>query len=149
MTMSELCNRDVITIERNCCVTETSKLMRQQHVGAVIVSETRQGKTVPVGIVTDRDVVVEVVATGLAPDVITVGDIMVPTLTVIAKDAGLYDAIRMMADKGVRRLPVVDEKGALYGIATLDDMLLLLVQELNALSKLIQREQKNEVKKRR
>ncbi len=54
-----------------------------------------------------------------------------------------------MAGKGVRRLPVVDEKGALYGIATLDDMLLLLVQELEALSKLIQREQKSEAKKRR
>ncbi len=149
MAMSELCNRDVITVERNSSVTDASKLMRQQHVGAVVVTESRQGKTVPVGIVTDRDVVVEVVATGLAPDVITVGDIMVPTLAVISQDAGLYEAIRLMAGKGVRRLPVVDEKGALYGIATLDDMLLLLVQELEALSKLIQREQKSEAKKRR
>lgn len=148
MAISELCNPDVITVERNCTITEACKQMRQHHVGAVVVTETCDGRSAPVGIVTDRDVVVELVATELDPNVITVGDIMVPSLTVINKNAGLFEAMRLMADKGVRRLPVVDNNGSLYGIATLDDMLLLLVEELGALTKLIEREQKKEAKKR-
>lgn len=123
--------------------------MRQHHVGAVIVVEMKDGRRSPVGVVTDRDIVVELVATELDPDVITVGDIMVHTLVSISEKSGLLEAIRLMADKGVRRLPVTDEKGALVGIVALDDMLLLLTKELGALSKLVEREQKNEAKKRR
>lgn len=149
MAMSELCNSDVITLERNSTIAQAAKLMRQHHVGAVIVVEMKDGRRSPVGIVTDRDIVVELVATELDPDVITVGDIMVHTLVSISEKSGLLEAIRLMADKGVRRLPVTDEKGALVGIATLDDILLLLTKELGALSKLVEREQKNEAKKRR
>lgn len=149
MAMSELCNSDVITLERNSTIAQAAKLMRQHHVGAVIIVEMKDGRRSPVGVVTDRDIVVELVATELDPDVITVGDIMVHTLVSISEKSGLLEAIRLMADKGVRRLPVTDEKGALVGIATLDDMLLLLTKELGALSKLVEREQKNEAKKRR
>lgn len=149
MAMSELCNSDVITLERNSTIAQAAKLMRQHHVGAVIVVEMKDGRRSPVGIVTDRDIVVELVATELDPDVITVGDIMVHTLVSISEKSGLLEAIRLMADKGVRRLPVTDEKGALVGIVALDDMLLLLTKELGALSKLVEREQKNEAKKRR
>lgn len=149
MPLSELCNAEVITVERNTTVTEACKHMRQNHVGAVVVMDSKNGKTTPVGIVTDRDVVVELVATELDPDVITVGDIMVPSLTVINKSAGLFEAIRLMADKGIRRLPVVDDDGTLCGIMTLDDILLLLAEELGALNKLVEREQKSEAKRRR
>lgn len=149
MAMSELCNPDVITLERNSTIAQAAKLMRQHHVGAVIVVEMKDGRRSPVGVVTDRDIVVELVATELDPDVITVGDIMVHTLVSISEKSGLLEAIRLMADKGVRRLPVTDEKGALVGIVALDDMLLLLTKELGALSKLVEREQKNEAKKRR
>lgn len=149
MAMSELCNSDVITLERNSTIAQAAKLMRQHHVGAVIVVEMKDGRRSPVGVVTDRDIVVELVATELDPDVITVGDIMVHTLVSISEKSGLLEAIRLMADKGVRRLPVTDEKGALVGIVALDDMLLLLTKELGALSKLVEREQKNEAKKRR
>lgn len=149
MAMSELCNSDVITLERNSTIAQAAKLMRQHHVGAVIIVEMKDGRRSPVGVVTDRDIVVELVATELDPDVITVGDIMVHTLVSISEKSGLLEAIRLMADKGVRRLPVTDEKGALVGIVALDDMLLLLTKELGALSKLVEREQKNEAKKRR
>jgi len=149
MPMSELCNTEVITVDRNNTVTEACKRMRQQHVGAVVVVESSSGKPTPVGIVTDRDVVVELVATELDPDVITVGDIMVGGLATINKNAGLFEAIKLMTDKGVRRLPIVDDDGTLLGIATLDDMLVLLAKELGALSKLVGREQKSEAKRRR
>lgn len=148
MPMNEICNPDVVTLERNSTITQAAKLMRQHHVGAVVVVELKNGKRTPVGVVTDRDIVVELVATELDPSVITVGDIMAPALVVINEKSGLFDAIRLMADKGVRRLPIVDDEGGLAGIVALDDMLLLLSKELGALSKLVEREQKSEAKKR-
>ncbi|CAG0961883.1 Hypoxic response protein 1 [Methylophilaceae bacterium] len=149
MPINEICNPRVVTVERNSTITQASKLMREHHVGAVVVIEKQGGKDTPVGIVTDRDVVIELVATELDPNVITVGDIMVPSLTVVSKESGVFEAIQTMAGKGVRRLPIVDKAGKLAGIITLDDILLLLARELGALTKLVEREQKSEAKKRR
>ena len=78
MSIGEICNREVITIQRDETVLEAAKLMRQYHVGAVIVIDKLDGRTAPVGIITDRDLVVEVLATELDQTVITVGDIMAP-----------------------------------------------------------------------
>lgn len=148
MTIGTICNREVITVQRDATVLHAAVLMRQYHVGDVVVIENRKNKTVPIGIVTDRDIVVELVATELNCKVITVGDIIVTKLIVVKDSAGVFEAIQLMANKGVRRLPVVDDDGGLVGIITLDDLLLLLSKELAALNKLVTREQKNEAAKR-
>jgi len=124
-------------------------LMRQYHVGDVIVIEDREGRAVPVGILTDRDIVIELVATDLDCRVITVGDIMLAHLAVVKEDEGIFDAIQLMSSKGIRRLPVVDKNGSLLGIVTLDDVLQLLAKEFGALAKLVRHEQKNESSTRR
>ena len=149
MTIGTICNREVITVQRDATVLHASVLMRQHHVGDVVVIENRKNKTVPIGIVTDRDIVVELVATELDCKVITVGDIIITKLIVVKDSANVFEAIQLMANKGVRRLPVVDEDGGLVGIITLDDLLLLLSKELATLNKLVTREQKNEATKRR
>ena len=149
MTIGTICNREVITVQRDATVLHAAVLMRQHHVGDVVVIENRKNKTVPIGIVTDRDIVVELVATELDCKVITVGDIIITKLIVVKDSAGVFEAIQLMANKGVRRLPVVDDDGGLVGIITLDDLLLLLSKELAALNKLVTREQKNEATKRR
>ena len=149
MTIGTICNREVITVQRDATVLHAAVLMRQHHVGDVVVIENRNNKTVPIGIVTDRDIVVELVATELDCKVITVGDIIITKLIVVKDSAGVFEAIQLMANKGVRRLPVVDDAGGLVGIVTLDDLLLLLSKELAALNKLVTREQKNEATKRR
>jgi len=123
--------------------------MRQNHIGDVLVVEKVQDVVLPVGIVTDRDVVIEIVAPGLAPQVITVGDIMLPAIFTIEENAGVFDAIKLMTDKGVRRLPVVKKDGGLSGIITLDDLLLLMAKEFCSFAKLLTREQQNEADKRR
>lgn len=148
MTIGAICNREVITVRPDATVLHAAVLMRQYHVGDVVVIEDRKGKSVPVGIVTDRDIVIELVATELDCKVITTGDIMANNLAVIKEGAGIFEAIQLMTAKGVRRLPVVDEGGGLLGIITLDDLLLILSKELGSLSKLVSREQKNEVSKR-
>lgn len=149
MTIGAICNGEVITVRRDATVLHAAVLMRQYHVGDVVVIEDHKGKSVPIGLVTDRDIVIELVATELDCKVITAGDIMATNLTVIKESAGVFEAIQLMTTKGVRRLPVVDDSGGLIGIITLDDLLLLLAKEFGALTKLVSREQKNEATKRR
>jgi CBS domain-containing protein len=149
MTVGAICNREVITVQRDATVLHAAILMRQYHVGDVVVIQNRKNKSIPIGIVTDRDIVVELVATELDCEVITVGDIIISKLIVIKESAGMFEAMQLMADKGIRRLPVVDDDGGLVGIITLDDLLLLLSKELATLSKLVTHEQKNEAIKRR
>jgi CBS domain-containing protein len=102
-----------------------------------------------VGIVTDRDAVVEVMATGLDPNTITVGDIMVQDLVTARESEGVLETMQIMRYKGVRRLPIVGKSGELIGIVSIDDLLEVLAEELSELAKIIAREQARETTTRR
>ncbi len=149
MPVSEICNREVVIAKRDDTILEAARLMRQHHVGDVLVVDDSGGKRIPVGIVTDRDLVVEIIATELDPAAITVGDIMVPELSVVKEDTGVFESIQYMRAIGVRRMPVVDDSGGLVGILTLDDLLELLADELSFLAKLVKHEQDKETMNRR
>jgi CBS domain-containing protein len=149
LSIKELCKRELVTVGRDDTIFKAAELMRQNHVGDVLVVEKKHDTTVALGIVTDRDVVVEIVAPGLDPKVITVGDIMLPHLACIEEERGIFDAIKLMTSKGIRRLPVVDSNGSLIGILTLDDLLLILAKEFFSIAMLLSNEQKNEFIKRR
>lgn len=94
-------------------------LMREYHVGDVVVIENHKNKVVPIGIVTDRDLIMEVVVTELDCRVITVGDIILTSLATAKDSLGMPKVIQLMTSKGLRRLPVVDDGGSLLGIVTL------------------------------
>ena len=113
MPISELCNREVVVIQKDEPVLEAARLMRQHHVGDVIIVEEQSGIKKPIGIVTDRDIVVEIMATELDPAVITVGDITVPKLVTVQENTGIFDVIQYMRRKAVRRSPVIDDRGEL------------------------------------
>ncbi len=149
MPIGDICNREVIVVEPNSSVLDAAKLMRQQHVGDVVVAEKHDGKCVPVGIVTDRDLIMEIVAPELDPSVITVSDIMTLDFSTMKQDAGVFEAIQYMREKAIRRLPVVDEDETLVGIVTYDDLVELLSEELSALAGLVVREQQKEIATRR
>lgn len=150
MPIGEICSREVIVVQPGDTVLEAAKLMRQHHVGdVVVIVEDCDGVKVPVGIVTDRDLVVEIMAPELDHAAITVGDIMVPEVATMNENAGVFEAIQHMRAYGVRRLPVVDARGGLVGILTLDDLLELLAEELLDLAKLVKSEQKKETTNRR
>lgn len=148
MSIGDICNREVVTINAEVSGIEAAKLMREHHVGDLVITERRKGKYVPIGIVTDRDIIMEIIALGLDAAVISAGDIMVPSLATINEKSGVFEAIQFMRGKGVRRLPVTDDHGYLVGIVTLDDLLLLLVDELSALTKIITSQQQKEVRSR-
>ncbi len=148
MAVGEICNRNVIILQRDDTILEAAKLMRQHHVGDVVVVEKRGAVRVPVGIVTDRDLVVEIMATELDQTVITVGDIMVQELATVKESTGVFETIQYMRSKAVRRLPIVDENGALVGILALDDVLELLSEELLAITKLVTHQREKETRRR-
>lgn len=146
--VSEVCNREVIIVERAASILDAARLMRDYHVGDLVVVEERAGRRVPVGIVTDRDIVLEVIAEEVEIGTVTVQDIMSDELVTVREGDDLLDAIPLMRQRGVRRAPVVDETQALVGILTVDDVLELLAEEMNELARLIGREQTREREQR-
>ncbi len=144
MAIGEICNREVVIVEREAPVIEAARLMRQYHVGDLVVVDAPSGLRRPVGIVTDRDIVIEVVAMQVAPETLRVGDIMSAELATVRETEGVFETIRYMRDKGIRRLPVVDRDGWLQGIVTLDDLLILLAEEMGEMARLIGREMDRE-----
>ena len=144
MAVGEICNREVVIAVKTLSVVDAAQLMRTHHVGDLVVVEEKDGCKHPVGIVTDRDIVVEVVAAGVNPETLKVGDIMGPEVATVRESEGLFEALRYMRDKGVRRMPVVDREGGLVGILTLDDLLSLLAEEMTELAKLVSHERQRE-----
>jgi CBS domain-containing protein len=148
MPIGELAIRQVVVVTRDTPVLEAAKLMRQYHVGDVVVTDETNGKRRPVGIVTDRDIVIEVMAQAVDPAKLSAGDIMTGDLVTVRENEGVLQTIQLMRAKGARRAPVVDAEGALIGIVAADDFVELLAEELSELAKLISREQKREVETR-
>lgn len=149
MDVGEICTREVVIATRNTTVVEAARLMREYHVGDLVVVDESEGRRVPVGIVTDRDIVVGVLALGLDPAVLTVGDIMGSHLVTATEDDDVYETLQIMRTRGVRRVPVVNTAGALVGIVVLDDILEIFAEELDAAVKVVAREQANESQRRR
>ena len=148
MNAGEVCNREVVIAYRNTPIVEAARLMREHHVGSLVVVVDRLSERVPVSILTDRDIVVAVVAKELDPRKLKVGDVAAAALLAVHEKDGITDALRMMRENGVRRLPVVTHSGALAGILTIDDLLELMAEELGGFVRTIDRERVREVRAR-
>lgn len=148
MHAGELCNREVVVVYRDTRLVEAARLMREHHVGSLVVVIDRLSERVPVGILTDRDIVVAVVAKELDPRALTVGDILNGELLAVREKDSITDALRIMREQGVRRLPVLSHSGALAGILTLDDVLELVAEELGDFARTISRERVRETRLR-
>jgi len=145
MTIGSICKRNVVVAPKDESIVDAAKRMRLLHVGTVIIIEERDRTQVPVGILTDRDIVLSIVASD--PEhlpFLSVGDAMSDDLLTAGEDTSLPDALKLMQERGVRRLPVVDHAGALVGIVTADDVIRLLAEELSQLVKLMNHEEQVE-----
>jgi CBS domain-containing protein len=149
MTVRALCNHNVATIDRNSGVVDAAALMREEHVGDLIVVEERGGRRVPVGILTDRGIVVAVVAKRVAANDVTVGDAMTAELLTVREDNGVEHALREMRRVGVRRAPVVDGSGSLIGVLSIDDVIDHLAVQLGHIADIIRAGQRAETDHRR
>jgi CBS domain-containing protein len=140
MTAGKYCNREVVITEADTMVGEAARLMRAHHVGDLVVVE-KQGETNrPVGIVTDRDLVIEVLAQEVPLDSVTLKDVMSVDPVEVTEDETLIDTLELMRNKGVRRVLVVDSQGGLQGILSADDAIELITESMNNLVKLVGRE---------
>ena len=146
MPIGEFCNREVVFATRETSIPEAAQLMRKFHVGDLVVVDEIDSKRVPVGIVTDRDIVIEIVSQSLDLNEFSVGDIMSPQLISVQEKEGVFETIRLMRAKGIRRIPVVNQEGGLEGIVSADDILDLMAEEMTELARVVPREQEREAK---
>jgi CBS domain-containing protein len=129
----------VVQCHRTTPAVELAQTMRNAHVGDIVVVDQPNGKQVAVGIVTDRDLVVQVMAADRDPLATTAGDIMSAELVTAGERNDVRETAELMRFKGVRRIPVVDEDGGLVGIVTLDDLLAVIGDELTLLGRVFAR----------
>lgn len=124
MTVGEICVREVAIVRKGDSVIEAAKRMREYHVGNVVVVEDRGQELIPVGILTDRDIVVSIIAKD--PDrlgSLVVGDVMSFELLTAREDETLQSVLKRMCARGIRRIPVVSQNGGLEGIVAVDEVL--------------------------
>ena len=145
MNVGDICNRDVVVAPKGEMIVDAARRMRTSHVGALVVVENRDGRHVPVGIVTDRDIVIAAVAGDPAHiNYLVVSEVMTPDIVTATEQDSIETALKKMHEHGIRRLPIVDGGGALVGILTLDDVLGYLTAQQSELVALVAREQRRE-----
>ena len=148
MSIASICNRNVATISPDADIAEAAERMRKDHVGDLIVAEFRDTRLVPVGIITDRDIVVSVVAKQVDPTTLTVGDVMSEDLLTVREDHSIDRALREMRRQGVRRVPIVGAAGELVGVLSLNDVVDFLGALLGHVSDIIRFGQQAEAERR-
>ncbi|MCF8161147.1 MAG: CBS domain-containing protein [Polaromonas sp.] len=131
--LKEFATTLVAVVEPDTSARVVAQLMRRHHIGALVVVDTLD-KNRPVGIVTDRDLVLELMSEGLDPAVFTAGDIMSVDLVTAKPEMDAVDAVQLMKKYRLRRLVITDASGHLAGIVTIEDVLGLLTRELAELS---------------
>ncbi len=137
MFIRDICNRDVVFAGSGATVATAARLMREHHVGDVVIVDRTDDERMPIGIVTDRDIVVEVIAAGIDPEAVKLGDLVSwGELVTLQETDTLADAIKLMHDKGVHRVPVIDRAGVLVGIVSSNDLLPRFAGELSQLAEL-------------
>jgi CBS domain-containing protein len=143
MDVASLCRRNVVTVHRSDEITAAAATMRERHVGYLIVAEPdlAEGRQRPVGVLTDRDIVVSIVAKDADPRTLRVEDAMTREPVCVKETDSISNALESMRRIGVRRVPVVDALGRLSGVLSLDDILDALSDQLANVAGSIRSEQ--------
>jgi len=136
MNIEEICSRIVVVALPATSLHEGARLLREHHVGALVVIDGRETSR-PLGVVTDRDMVVDVLAQGIDPARLTVGDLMSRDVVSVNAAEGVLETIRIMQSEGVRRVVVVDNAGTLVGIVSFNDLVPYVSEALAGLSSAI------------
>jgi CBS domain-containing protein len=138
MSIKEYCNLNVICCEADTPIAEVAMLMRKHHVGDIVVVDNQQeGARIPIGIITDRDILIETIALDIEAKLFTASDLMSSPVTTVQEGAGVSEALAIMRGKRIRRLPVVTRAGTLFGMITIDDFVNLLSAELSMIAGLM------------
>jgi CBS domain-containing protein len=142
MPISDLCSKNLVCVEATGTLQYAAQLMKKHHVGGVVVVDS-SGKNKPLGFLTDRDIVLSVVAENL-PLTTRVHELMSRDIVTVPRAQGIAEVVEQMESKGVRRMIVVDEAGNACGVVSSDDILQLVAREINSLGRLVDRQLENE-----
>lgn len=140
MDIGGICQRNVIKVERKASILEAAQAMRANHVGDLVIVDRIGGVDKPAGVITDRDIVIELIAKEIDLDTVSVADVMSLTVATAQHDADLFETLRFMGVKGVRRIPVLDADGGLFGILSMQDAMTVLLKELSFVSDIAARQ---------
>jgi CBS domain-containing protein len=135
LTAGDLCTRETVCVPRTTSLTEAARLMRERHVGSLVIVDERPAGRVPAGVITDRDLVTAVLARDVDVHALRVEDVMSTAPIVVQEQASLFDALATMRSKGVRRLVVVDTQGLLQGVLALDDVIEVVAEQMQAVAR--------------
>ncbi len=148
MRIADICTHTVVDAPGNISVRAAAELMRKEHVGSLVIVEHADGERFPTGFITDRDIVLAVVAAGVETASLTVADIMSRDIATCSENMEIFSAIETMRHHCVRRLPVLNSKGGLAGMLSADDIYSALSTHMRALTEALTREQENEIQVR-
>jgi len=135
LTAGDLCTRETVCVPRTASLTDAARLMRERHVGSLVVVDEQPAGRVPAGVITDRDFVTAVLAPDVDVHALRVEDVMSTEPVVAQERASLFDALAVMRSKGVRRLVVTDTQGLLQGVLALDDVIEVVSEQLQAVAR--------------
>jgi predicted transcriptional regulator len=144
MKVGDICRRAVVAIDNGMDVIAAAELMRQQHVGFLIVYRSGDELRQPIGVLTDRDLVIEIIARKVDPAVLTVDDVMTRHPLVARETEELGDVLQAMRTAGIRRVPVADTRGALVGVVAIDDAFDVITGFMCDITGLVKNEQRQE-----
>jgi len=130
MSLRNILNRKVVSCRPDSSVREVAELMDEENIGSVLVVEGEK----PVGIITDRDIVVRCIVKGLDCSGTQAKDLMSGKLETVSADCGLYDVLQTMRKREIRRVPVVESDGKAIGLLSFGDVYQLLAKEISDLS---------------
>ena len=130
MLAKDVMKTEVVTVSPSAPITEAALSMREEDIGALVVVED-EGR--PQGIITDRDIVVSVVANSKSPLEILVEEVMTKKLIVVQEDASIFEILKILAKNNIRRVPVM-RRGKLVGIVSVDDLIVIITTELSNLA---------------
>ena len=147
MNVGDICNKNVVYADQKSDLLTAALLMREYHVGSVVIVVDSQNGRKPVGIITDRDLVLKILASDVPAKEIILNDIVNRDIICIRDDDDIMDAIKIMYMESVRRVPVINDKGELSGILAMDDLIEILTNELCNLVAVIGRQQRQEQRK--
>lgn len=136
MSIGRICTRVVATAGPGETIADVAERMAEHNVGMVVVVDSDR----PVGVLTDRDLVVRVMATGLDPKDVTASDIMTERPRSLDESTPIEEALAVMKGAGIRRIVVTGSDGGLAGVVALDDVLELLVEEMERIGEILRKE---------
>ena len=148
LTAADLCTREIVVGTRTTSLTQAARLMGEHHVGCLVIVDERPAGRVPVGVITDRDLVTAVLAPDVDVHALRVEDVMNSEPVVVREQASLFDALAAMRAKGVRRVVVTDEQGLLQGLLALDDVIEVVAEQMQAVSKALASGRPREMRRR-